>query len=199
MQIRDDLNPDQYERLTVGNLRRQFDLLRDLVEVVRDIPAFRVNGHMVKWLHLLATIGLVEAPDQYRDHDVQIKKSSHVPPPHKEVTDLMGRFIGELHRRWPESDEFTLAAFALWRLCWIHPFEDGNGRTARAVALLIICQKVGGWLPGRQSVLEKMKMNGEEYRLALQHADETSKTAEADIRPLALLLSKHTLDQVSGI
>jgi Fic family protein len=36
--------------------------------------------------------------------------------------------------RWAEASAVHLCAYVLWRLNWIHPFGDGNGRTARAIA-----------------------------------------------------------------
>jgi Fic family protein len=109
----------------------------------------------------------------------------------------MGAFYPDLHARWIATDEpYSLAAFALWRLCWIHPFEDGNGRTARAVAYHIICVKLGGWLPGKKTLLERIKLDSDDYRYALTHADRTHATGQTDLEPLAILLSRHTLDQL---
>jgi Fic family protein len=31
-----------------------------------------------------------------------------------------------------------LAAYVLWKMNWIHPFADGNGRTARAVSYVVL-------------------------------------------------------------
>jgi Fic family protein len=180
-----------------GNLQRQYDLLRDLVSVALELPSIRVNGDIVNWLHLHVTVGLVSEPGKFRDHDVRIGKSQHDPPPFQDIRTKMGDLFVELHRRWELDDEYTLAAFALWRLCWIHPYEDGNGRTARAVAFMIICLKLGSWLPGRQTILEKIKLDGDEYRNALQHADSSDAVGTVDLIPLAALLSRHTVEQLS--
>ncbi len=197
MLLRDDIKPHLFKLLTEGNLQRQYDLLRDLVSVALEIPGIRVNGDIVGWLHLHVTVGLVSDPGKYRDHDVRIGDSKHAPPPFQNVRSMMGDLFVELHQRWDNDDEFTLAAFALWRLCWIHPFEDGNGRTARAVAFMIICLKLGGWLPGRQTILEKIKLDGGEYKNALQHADRSAAVGKVDLIPLAALLSRHTVEQLS--
>jgi Fic family protein len=195
--LRDDIKPHLFKQMAEGNLQRQYDLLRDLVSVALEIPGIRVNGDIVNWLHLHVTVGLVSQPGVYRDHDVRIGRSLHQPPPFQQVQAKMGDLFVELHRRWDKSDEYSLAAFALWRLCWIHPYEDGNGRTARAVAFMIICLKLGGWLPGRQTILEKIKLDGDEYKNALQHADTTELAGLVDLIPLATLLSRHTVEQLS--
>jgi Fic family protein len=197
MRLNDHLHSDLIHRLTASNLERQVSLLRDLVQLSLSIPSFRLDGDMVRWLHATATMGLVDEPGIYRDHDIQLRVTGFVPPSHGEVRELMGAFYPELHRRWlTAEDPYSLAAFALWRLCWIHPFEDGNGRTARAVAYHIICVKLGGWLPGKKTLLERIKLESEEYRDALAHADQTHASGQVDLQPLAILLSRHTLDQL---
>ena len=184
--------------LAAGNLERQFDLLRDLVEIAAKIPSMRVDADMVRWLHAHATVGLVDEPGVFRKHDVRIGKSLHQPPSYYDVQKHFGDYFVELHLRWDSYDMYTLAAFALWRLCWIHPFEDGNGRTARAVAYLIISLKLGGWLPGRRTILERIKLSSEDYKRALQRADVSYDSGTLDLVPLAKLLSIHTVEQLEG-
>ncbi len=56
----------------------------------------------------------------------------------------MDRFFSLIHENWTIVDHPTwLAAYALWRLNWIHPFIEGNGRTARAACYYLICMKYG--------------------------------------------------------
>jgi Fic family protein len=197
MRLHDGVHEKLIERLTASNLERQLSLLRDLVEVSLAIPGLRVDGQMVSWLHAHVTSGLVDQPGTYRDHDIRLRGTGFEPPPFTSVTNLMGDFFPELHQRWKSAeDAFVLAAFALWRLCWIHPYEDGNGRTARAVAYLIVCVKLGGWLPGKHTLLEKIKLDSDEYRNALRHADKTFGKGKVDLLPLAKLLSSHTLEQL---
>jgi Fic family protein len=64
-----------------------------------------------------------------------------------------------------------LAAYALWRLNWIHPFEDGNGRTAQAFCYLVLCLKYGVWLPGRRNVMHQIAQEKSERMKGLQRAD----------------------------
>jgi len=60
---------------------------------------------------------------------------------------------------------------ALWRLNWIHPFIEGNGRTARAACYYLLCVKHGAILPGRKIVPERIRENREPYYAALKSAD----------------------------
>ncbi len=61
----------------------------------------------------------------------------------------MDHFVNIINRYWESSDAVGLAAYALWRVNHIHPFVNGNGRTARAMCYFILCVKSGGPLPGR--------------------------------------------------
>ncbi len=43
----------------------------------------------------------------------------------------MDEFISVIHENWDiMTDPTTLAAYTLWRINWIHPFIEGNGRTS---------------------------------------------------------------------
>jgi Fic family protein len=64
-----------------------------------------------------------------------------------------------------------LAAFSLWRLSWIHPFFEANGRTARAFCYLVMCVKYGVWLSVEETIHVKVRKTMEGYYDALQAAD----------------------------
>ena len=65
------------------------------------------------------------------------------------VPALMDDFVNTVNRNWEQTDPVVLAAFVLWRLNNIHPFINGNGRTARACAYFVLCVRAGGWLAGQ--------------------------------------------------
>jgi Fic family protein len=75
------------------------------------------------------------------------------------VSDLMDRFLSFIHENWYAARETQLAAYALWRLNWVHPFVEGNGRTARATAYYILCVRSGRLLPGKKIVPERIREN----------------------------------------
>jgi Fic family protein len=60
----------------------------------------------------------------------------------------------------------------MWRLNWIHPFADGNGRTARAVSYLVLCMKMGSRIPGTRTIPDLISQNKKPYYDALETADE---------------------------
>jgi hypothetical protein len=54
-----------------------------------------------------------------------------------------------INENWKKS-AVHLAAYVLWKMNWIHPFADGNGRTARAVSYVVLSIKLDSLLPGTQ-------------------------------------------------
>ena len=111
---------------------------------------------------------------------------NHCPPHFKEVPNLMDRFFSLVHENWELADHPTLlAAHALWRLNWIHPFVEGNGRTARAACYYLLCLRHGQLLPGCKIVPERIRENRRPYYAALQAADVAWEQGHFGIDPLA--------------
>ena len=101
----------------------------------------------------------------------------------------MDDFVNFVNSRWESSDPVGLAAYVLWRLNHIHPFINGNGRTARAICYFVLCVKAGGWLPGNVTLPELITQHRPLYVAALQEVDASLKAGKLDITPLQNLLS----------
>ena len=82
-----------------------------------------------------------------------------------------------------------LPAYALWRLNWIHPFVEGNGRTARAACYYLICMKQGRLLGGRKIVPERIREKRQAYYDALQAADRAWEDGDFNVSQLAAYIS----------
>ena len=86
----------------------------------------------------------------YRTSDVQISEASFTPPFGFEVNHRMYEFGKELAERTANlgrslgdlEQVIETVAWVHQELVGIHPFEDGNGRTARALAD-IVCKRAG--------------------------------------------------------
>ena len=102
----------------------------------------------------------------------------------------MDRFFSVVHENWGISNHPTvLAAYTLWRLNWIHPFVEGNGRTARAACYYVLCLRHGQLLPGSKIVPERIRENRDPYYAALQAADIAWEHGHFDVSQLADYLS----------
>lgn len=75
---------------------------------------------------------------------------------------------------WTSRDALDVAAYALWRINWVHPFRNGNGRTARAFAYVRLCLKLGTRLPGEPTIIGQIMGDRPPYENALQVADRSA-------------------------
>ena len=83
----------------------------------------------------------IENAGKYRTYQVLITGTEYLPPTADEVPQLMKEFVSELNAKKDNMHPVMLAAFAHRRLVDIHPFTDGNGRTARLLMNLILVNK----------------------------------------------------------
>lgn len=83
-----------------------------------------------------------ESKGRYRNVRVRISGSNVILPNPIKVPDLMSQFCLKLDSR---ADTVTKALEAHYKLVEIHPFIDGNGRTARLLMNLILLRS--GFLP----------------------------------------------------
>jgi len=74
---------------------------------------------------------------RYRDIQVRITGSAHTPPDAVHLPEMMQRFTDEYLIN-PSGNPVEQAAKAHFHLVSIHPFVDGNGRTARLLMNLIL-------------------------------------------------------------
>jgi Fic family protein len=72
---------------------------------------------------------------------------------------------------WQDASAIHLAAYLLWRLNWIHPFADGNGRTARVISYLVLSIKLNSLLPGLPTIPDQIAADKAPYYSALEMAD----------------------------
>jgi len=118
---------------------RMHPLFRRHLRAARTVEFEAQRGNLTTPLDLHAIF--MPELNGYRTTDVAV--GERVMPPHAAVPELMEQWL-RAYKRWhemvPQADrhnwEKWVAGRALelnhWLLC-IHPFEDGNGRTARLV------------------------------------------------------------------
>ncbi len=99
---------------------------------------------------------------------------------------------------WGKSP-LHLASFVMWKLNWIHPFSGGNGRTSRAVSYLILCVRLGGKLPGTDSIPDQIVANRQPYYSALDAADEAWTKGLIDVSAMEKLLAHMLAVQLSSV
>ncbi|MEN9420601.1 MAG: hypothetical protein RLZZ107_71 [Bacteroidota bacterium] len=144
------------------------------------------NKSVLLQLHRLILMGIdTKNAGVYRTVEVRISGSKHIPPSPLLLNDLMDGYFEfyELNKR--TMHPVLLAAEMHERLVTIHPFIDGNGRTARLVMNLVLLQNgytlvnIKGNLKNRlkyYQALEQVQLNHEHtefYKLILSSAEKS--------------------------
>jgi Fic family protein len=106
-------------------------------------------------------------PGKVRTRDVAIRR--HVGPASIALDTLLQRWSDGYGRARRGELQIVAAAAAHHRLVWIHPFYDGNGRTARLHSLAVL-QSLG-LTGGLWSPLRGLARSGDAYAAKLANAD----------------------------
>ena len=189
MSVREKDNPALFTRVQEQNLLRQYDLLSNCTEIglEKGIEAF--DKYTLWSLNHVAVSNIAQFGGRYREDPIYVGK--HFPPHFREVPNLMDRFFSMIHENWTIVDHPTyMAAYALWRMNWIHPFVEGNGRTAQAACYYLICHKHRSLLPGKKIVPERIRETRPGYYSALAAADRAWDNGQLNVSQLAEYLAR---------
>ncbi|WP_081628090.1 Fic family protein [Sphingobium indicum] len=190
-------DPIEEARRESENAVAQFDRVLDLIDdVVRGDRPFRLRPSMMLDLHRVAMDGLSLYAGTYRPGDVKISESKHVTPTAAAVAGLVEEMCDYVMEQFSEATALHLCAYVMWRLNWIHPFPDGNGRTSRALSYFVLCAKLGYRLPGSETIPEQIAANKAPYYNALEAADESEKAGKLDLSSLEQLLDRQLAAQL---
>jgi len=162
--------------LTIGgkSLREHFEVInhRDAIQYVESLVTRKeaISAFHVRQIHHLVLKEIdSENAGQYRQLPVRIAGSTHQPPEAWELTHLMNEWSDWLNGSAQQEDPIIRAALAHHRLTAIHPFIDGNGRTARLVMNLLLMRD--GYPP---TII--LRINRRQYYRVLATADRGNPT-----------------------
>jgi len=125
-------------------------------------------------------MGFVDPTEAGVYRNTQVFVGGHVPPPPFEVPELVEEFV-----EWLNSEEalqlhpIKFAALVHYKLVYIHPFTDGNGRTSRLLMNLILMQ--AGYPP---VIIRKQDRH--------LYYDYLETANEGDIRPFIRFIAEST-------
>jgi len=141
---------------------------KDVKEVERYYQALqqvdkRVAGNQkitearIRKIHALLFAGPRAKPTPYRDGQNVIRAATgeivYMPPEAADVPVLMSEMVQWIHQSALEYPVPVIAGIAHYQFVTIHPFYDGNGRTARTLTTWILYQ--GGYDLGKFFALEE--------------------------------------------
>lgn len=189
-----------HSELEVENGFRQFDLCLEVVDFYLDRERpFALRPGLIFDFQKEAVRGIEAEAGQIRQVAVGITHSEHNPPPAHMVEFLVTEMCEYINNNWHEKTAFHLAAYAMWRLNWIHPFTDGNGRTARTLSYAILCIKLGYRLPGSPTIPAQIEMDKSYYLTALASADQAEIRGATDISEMEQLIRDTLARQLMGV
>ena len=102
---------------------------------------------------------------------MKIEGSKHEPVGAHLVPELIEEMCDYVNDQWDASTPLHLAAYIMWRLNWIHPFADGNGRTSRILSYVVLAIRAGAIPPGTPTIPDQIVENRTPYFEALDAAD----------------------------
>jgi Fic family protein len=193
-------DPDERAAAEARNGLRQFDVVVEMAEAfLRPGYHFRLRVSHILTLHRAALEGITAYAGNFRPAGVEIGGSKHKPVGAYQVPGLLEEMCDYVNEHWVDATPVHLAAYVLWRLNWIHPFSDGNGRTARAVSYLVLCSRLGYILPGKLTVPEQISADKRPYYKALEAADEVDRAGRLDLSELEDLLAGLLANQLLSV
>lgn len=173
----DPENPAEVEKV---NLEEAYEM----IDWLSQDPTTKIDQGIIRTLNSMALKNLPDVKARRRGMyrigpavivDSDTREIKYRPPEAEILADVMDGLTTSIERWRHEEPGPVAAALAHFGLISVHPFEDGNGRTARVVADMLL--NVTGWsvtgaLSANMVILEQRKeyynvlraVQGEEYQ-----------------------------------
>jgi Fic family protein len=192
-------DPRERAEAEARNGLRQYDLGIQFVQTALDRHATKIRLSLILSLHREALAGISVFAGNFRPAGVKIQGSKHEPPGAHLVPGLVEELCDYVNDNWEKSTPIHLAAYVMWRLNWIHPFADGNGRTSRILSYVVLSIRAGFVLPGAPTIPDQIVDNRTPYFDALDAADDAfRKDGAIDVSKMEELVSGLLATQLAG-
>ena len=147
--------------------------LKDHIEAQNDADAFdlmmslsrgkaKITQEIIQQIHECVTKGILKNPVQYRTENIRITGADVSPPSYLKIIPLMDVYIKNIQQS--KLHPIHKFAYIHHELVRIHPFYDGNGRTARLLTNFYLV------IQGYPPIIVK-KQDREKYYKGLNKAD----------------------------
>jgi Fic family protein len=191
-------DPQAKAAAEASNGFRQYDAAIGAIQNALEHGSFKLRPSLILGLQREALAGISSYAGNYRPGKVAIEGSKHEPVGAHLVPELIEDMCDYVNENWDASTPIHLAAYVMWRLNWIHPFADGNGRTSRVVSYLVLSIRAGSLLPGTPTIPDQIVDNREPYFEALDAADLALKGGQIDVSKMEELLASLLANQLAG-
>ena len=182
------------------NALQQVDAVIEMVEYfTQPDRKFKLRPSHLLHLHRIALEGISSYAGNWRPAGIEIGGSKHQPVGAHLVAGEIEEMCDYVNDNWDKNTAIHFSAYALWKLNWIHPFTDGNGRTARAFSYLLLCLRLGYRLPGKNTIPEQIASDKTPYYKALEAADQEWAAKRIDLSVLEKLLGDLLAIQLASV
>jgi len=192
------IDPQEKAAAEARNGFRQYDAAISAIHTALDRGLFKLRPSLILGLQREALAGISSYAGTYRPGGVAIEGSKHEPVGAHLVPELVEDMCDYVNEHWNESTPIHLAAYVMWRVNWIHPFADGNGRTSRIVSYLVLSIRAGAVLPGTPTIPDQIVDNRKPYFDALDAADLAFRDGRIDVSKMEQLLGSLLANQLAG-
>jgi Fic family protein len=176
---------------------RQYDAGIKAIQSALERGVFKLRPSLVLGLHREALAGISAYSGNYRPAGVKIQGSKHQPPGEHLVPELIEDLCDYVNEKWTEATPIHLGSYVMWRLNWIHPFADGNGRTSRITSYVVLSIRSGFVLPGTPTIPDQIVDNRDPYFAALDAADDAISKGKIDVSKMEDLISSLLANQLT--
>lgn len=118
----------------IGNLEKALQFIEE--------SRAPIDEQFICELQKMAVEGLTQEGDpnagRYRDVPITIAGSSHEPPAADDVPALMRELVKFINKAYGQQYDLLKVSVVHHQFVWIHPFRNGNGRTARLLTYAMI-------------------------------------------------------------
>lgn len=191
-------DPQARAEAEARNGLRQYDAGIKIIQTALERPPFRLRVSLVLALHREALAGISVFAGNFRPSGVKIEGSKHEPVGAHLVPELIEDMCDYVNSHWQASTPIHLAAYVMWRLNWIHPFADGNGRTSRILSYVVLSIRAGAVLPGTPTIPDQIVDNRNPYFDALDSADVAWQAGRVDVSQMEGLLATLLAKQLAS-
>lgn len=192
-------DPQARAEAEARNGLRQFDLGMEIVETALVQKPSRLRPSMLLALNRTALEGISSFAGNYRPAGISIEGSKHEPPDAHLVPELVEDMCDYVNDHCKAATPIHISSYLMWRLNWIHPFVDGNGRTSRIISYVSLCVMLGYRLPGTQTIPEQIGKNRDPYFNALDKADAAFECGKMDVSVMETLIESLLAHQLTGV
>lgn len=181
--LSNDEKPSDENLQELRNIRKAIDFIEETFD---GDDSQRITPSFIREVQKIVVTDLKHDgskwPGDWRSCSVHIKKSDHEPPNHIEIPRLIQELCDYIADDNDNKMDIIKIALAHHRLAAIHPFDNGNGRTARLVtyAMLIKAKFINKTMRTILNPSAIFCMDRQEYYNKLAAADSGKEEALED-------------------